>query len=95
MSELLMSTKERVCLDAMCRIKRGEVSVVAAARLMGLSVRQARRVWKRFGAQGAAGLVHRLRGGVSNRRMPEELRERIVKRHQESYTEFGPTLACV
>ena len=94
MSELLMSTKERVCLDAMCRIKRGEVSVVAAARLMGLSVRQARRVWKRFGAQGAAGLVHRLRGGVSNRRMPEELRERIVKRHQERYPDFGPTLAC-
>ena len=94
MSELLMSTKERVCLDAMCRVKRGEVSVVAAAGLMGLSVRQARRVWKRFRDQGAAGLVHRLRGGVSNRRLPEELRARIVKRHQERYPDFGPTLAC-
>jgi len=89
-----MSTKERVCLDAMCRVKRGEVSVVAAAGLMGLSVRQARRVWKRYREQGAAGLVHRLRGGVSNRRLPEEMRERIVKRHQERYSDFGPTLAC-
>jgi hypothetical protein len=94
MGELRMSVNERIRLDALCRVKRGELTVVAASELMGLSLRQARRVWKRFREKGDGGLVHRLRGRASNRRMPQELRDRIVKRHQERYADFGPTLAC-
>lgn len=89
-----MSAKERIRLEALNRVKRKELSVLAAAELMGLSVRQTRRVWKRFKAQGDAGLVHRLRGRVSNRRLAEELAQRAVKLHQEHYSDFGPTLAC-
>jgi transposase len=94
MEELRMSAKERVRLDALHRVERDEMTVVAAAELMELSVRQARRLWQRFKARGAAGLVHRSRDRPSNRRLPEEFRQRIVKRHQERYWDFGPTLAC-
>jgi hypothetical protein len=62
--------------------------------LIGVSLRQGRRVWKRFKKSGDAGLVHGLRGRASNRRLGEDARERIVKRHQERYADFGPTLAC-
>jgi hypothetical protein len=48
MEELRMSGKERVRLEAFGRVKRGELTVVSAAELSGLSVRQGRRVWKRF-----------------------------------------------
>ena len=89
-----MSVKERVRLDALHRVERGELTVVATTALMGVSLRQARRLWKRYRVQGAAGLVHRLRGRASNRRLAEELRARIVKRHQERYADFGPTFAC-
>jgi hypothetical protein len=89
-----MSVTERVRLDAMGRVKRGELTVVEAAGLMGLSLRQARRVWKRFRAEGDGGLVHRLRGRASNRRLGEDVRARAVKLHQERYADFGPTLAC-
>ena len=89
-----MSSKERVRLEVLSRVKRGELSVVAAAELMGLSLRQARRVWKRFGAAGDAGLVHGLRGRASNHRLGQATRDRVVKRHQERYADFGPTLAC-
>src|SRR5689334_17625556 len=94
MDELRMSSKERIRLEVLCRVKRKELKVVEAAELMGLSVRQSRRVWKRFQSQAAAGLVHRLRGRVSNRRLGEALADRIVKIHQEHYSDFGPTLAC-
>jgi hypothetical protein len=94
MDELRMSAKERLRLDAMQRVKRKELTVVAAAQLMEISLRQARRLWKRFAALGDAGLVHGLRGRRSNRRLDEDLRQRIVKRHQEIYGDFGPTLAC-
>jgi transposase len=94
METLFMSAKERMRLDALSRVKRRELSVVEAAALMSVSLRQARRLWKRFKSGGDAGLLHRLRGGVSNRRLAEELRDQIVRRHQERYRDFGPTLAC-
>ena len=89
-----MSGKERIRLEAFGRVKRKELTVVEAAELAGLSVRQARRAWKRFKAEGDAGLVHRLRGRAGNRRLADETRERVVKIHQERYADFGPTLAC-
>jgi transposase len=88
-----MSAREGMRLDALSRVKRQELTVVEAAELMAVSLRQARRLWKRFKAGGAGGLVHGLRGRVSNRRLPEELRDQIVRRHQERYCDFGPTLA--
>jgi len=89
-----MSGKERVRLDALRRVKRMELTIPEAAELMDLSIRQARRVWKRFVQAADAGLVHQLRGRPSNRRLSEELAERIVKLQQERYRDFGPTLAC-
>jgi len=89
-----MSLKERIRLEALGRVKRCELKVTAAAELIGLSERQTRRLWGRFKENGAVGLVHGLRGRGSNRRLPQELGDRIIKRHQERYADFGPTLAC-
>src|SRR5207248_310241 len=92
--ELRMSASDRIRLDALARVKRGELTVLGAAALMGLSVRQARRAYARFRAEGDAGLVHRLRGRPSNRRLGADVADRAVKLHQERYADFGPTLAC-
>jgi hypothetical protein len=89
-----MSLDERIRLEVIGRVKRGELTVVESAELMGVSLRQARRIWKRFKAQGHKGLVHKLRGLPSNRRLSQDVCERAVKRHQERYADFGPTLAC-
>ncbi len=89
-----MSAIERVRLEAFGRVKRGELTVVAAAGLAGLSERQARRVWKRFNELGDADLVHRLRGRPSNRGLSDDVRDQVLKLHQERYADFGPTLAC-
>ena len=89
-----MSAKERHRLDALNRVKRREISVVEAAELMAVSLRQARRLWKRFKSGSDRGLIHKLRGRTSNHRFSEELRDKIVRWHQERYQDFGPTLAC-
>jgi hypothetical protein len=94
MDELRMSAKERVRLEVLGRVKRKELTVVSAAEVIGLSVRQMRRMWKRFDIRGDVGLVHGLRGRTSNHRLGEDVRERIVKLHQERYHDFGPTLSC-
>jgi hypothetical protein len=94
MGELRMSGKERVRLEAFGRVKSGQWTVVRAAEACGLSVRQARRAWKRYRATGDAGLVHAGRGRASNNRLDEATRERIVGRFVERYADFGPTHAC-
>ena len=89
-----MSFKERKRLDALSRVARKEISLVSAAELMGLSVRQARRVWRRWRAEGDAGLLHGLRGRSGNRRLPLEVRDQIVGLCRSRYHDFGPTLTC-
>lgn len=88
-----MSQKERTRLGIMKQIEAKELSVAAAARLLRLSYRQAKRVWRRYSQQGDAGLVHRGRGRASNRQTDPEVQERILQRYQQRYADFGPTLA--
>jgi transposase len=92
--ELRMSAMDRIRSDALSRVKRGELTVIGSAELMDVSLRQARRLWKRFKEDGVAGLLHKLRGRPSNSRLSQDVRDRVVKRHQELYADFGPTLAC-
>ncbi len=66
-----MSAKERRRAVIMANVKAEELKVVAAADVLGLSYMQAKRVWRRYAAQGDAGLVHRLlRGQPGRRRKP-------------------------
>lgn len=90
---LSMSVRERDRLEEMSRVRRGETSLVSSAVRLGLSYRQVKRLWKRYRARGAAGLVHAARGRASNRRRPEGVRERSLELYRERLEGFGPTLA--
>ena len=89
-----MSANERLRLEAFARVKAKQWTVVRAAQACGISVRQARRVWKRYGQQGDAGLVHAARGKPPANRIDDDTRQKIIARHQEIYGDFGPTHAC-
>jgi transposase len=93
MEKLLLSAKERRRLSALAAVKTGTLTLTKAAELMGLSYRQAKRVWARYQKEGDAGLVHRARGGASARRKPESLRQKVLARYRARYAGFGPTLA--
>ncbi len=61
--------------------------------MLGLSCRQTKRVWRRYQAEGDAGLVPRLRGQPSPRRQPPALRAQVLGRYEdERHADFGPTL---
>ena len=64
-----------------------------AAEVVGRSIRQVRRWVQRVRRAGPAGLVHRLRGTPSNRRLPATLKARVLARYRARYADFGPTLA--
>lgn len=89
-----MSQKERARLTVMKQVKERALSIVEASEVLGLSYRQAKRVWGRYQLSGDAGLVHAARGKPGKRAKPVELRARILARYEKRYPDFGPTLAA-
>jgi len=91
---LLMSTKERRRLAKFELVASGTLTLGEAALSLDLSYRQCRRSYQRFKASGDAGLVHRRRGTVSNRRKPASVRVAVLEAYRERYEVCGPTLAA-
>jgi transposase len=89
-----LSGKERERLVELEQVKTGRQTVREAQERLGISERQARRIWKRFKAEGVLGLVHRGRGRPSNRAMDVEVKRRSVEFYRERLEGFGPTLAA-
>ena len=65
-----MSWQERDRMGVMVGVHSTELPLVQAGELMGVGYRQSKRIWKRYQADGDAGLVHRLRGQPGPRRKP-------------------------
>ena len=94
METLAMSKKERRRLELFSRVREGEVTLVKASELLRLSYRQAKRLYVRYRSEGDGGLVHRLRGRISNRGVDPGKKARVLELYREKYGDFGPTLAC-
>ncbi len=62
-----MSRRELGRVEVMARVRSKQLRVVDAAVLLRLSYGQTKRLWKRYGEEGAAGLKHGSAGRRSNR----------------------------
>ncbi|MBN2701019.1 MAG: helix-turn-helix domain-containing protein [Methylothermaceae bacterium] len=65
-----------------------------AADRLGVSVRQVKRLVRRYRDEGAAGLVFGHRGRRPNNALAESVRREVVGLVRTHYADFGPTLAC-
>lgn len=75
------------------RSLKKDITVEKAAELLDLSERQIYNLRAAVKEDGAEGLIHGNRGRVSNRRMPENERQEIVRFLRERYSDFRPTHA--
>ena len=89
-----MSGKERDRLKVLHEVQGRHLAQREAAGQLRISDREVRRLLVRIEVEGDRGVVHRLRGKASNRRLPESLRSRVLKLVKARYRDFGPTLAC-
>ena len=64
-----------------------------AARQLGISVRQVKRLCRRVLRDGKKGLIHGLRGKPSNHGLPGATLARAVRLVKKNYPDFGPTFA--
>ena len=90
----MLSGKERDRLKVLHEVQGGHLTQGEAAGQLRISDREVRRLLVRIEVEGDRGVVHRLRGKASNRRLPESLRSRVSKLVKANYRDFGPTLAC-
>jgi hypothetical protein len=90
-----LSAKERERLKVLHEIEQGHLRQVEAARRLRLTDRHVRRLQARLRSEGDRGIVHRLRGRRSNRKIHEGRRQGALRQLRRAcYTGFGPTLAA-
>lgn len=90
---VVMSIREVRRLKALQTVIDKQMTQKVAASMLRLSGRQVRRLVKVIREKGDRGIIHGLRGRPSNRRLPKEIRGRVLSLYQERYPDFGPTLA--
>ncbi len=94
-----MSKRELGRVEVLARVRSKQLRLVDASRLMHVSYRQGKRLWKRYREEGAAGLKHRSAGRPSHRAHEEKFRGKVLRLVREKYggpvgERFGPTLAA-
>jgi len=90
---ILMSVKEADRIPTVEKLTKGLITTKIAAERLSLSTRQVKRLKIRFKESGVKGLIHKSRGRLSNRAIPEAETKRIMKIVKDKYPDFGPTLA--
>jgi hypothetical protein len=89
-----MSQRERDRLKVMSVVLEGRRTQVEASRLLGLCVRQVRRLERRIELEGDLGVVHRQRGRASHRAKGVQMRGAVLAAYRREFIGFGPTMAC-
>jgi transposase len=88
-----MSKKELTRVEVMQRLKAKRLSQAEASAMLGISVRQVKRLVAAYRKAGAKGLVSQKRGKASNHRLNEGVVQAARDLIYEHYPDFGPTLA--
>ena len=94
-----MSTNELKRAGVLARVAAETLTLGAAAVLMAVSYRQAKRLYRRYRQKGAEGLRHGNAGRASNRATSPRVRKQVLALVREKYggaleERFGPTLAA-
>lgn len=93
MEEIHMSMKEINRVSILDQLKRKAMRQKRAAVILGVSVRQVRRLLKRYRRGGAPGIVHQLRGIPSNHHTDPAMLDSAIATIKQRYADFSVTLA--
>jgi transposase len=94
MDELLTMTKKEITrLEVMQRLKDRRITQKEASRILRLSVRQVKRLFRAYKAKGESGLVSQRRSKPSNHQLDPVVVQQATDLIYEHYHDFGPTLA--
>ena len=93
METITMSSKEISRLEVMQKLEEKRLHQREASTILGVSVRQIKRLLKSYRREGAKGLVSKQRGRKGNNRLNEKVLRKTLDLLKGKYKGFGPTLA--
>ena len=91
---IVMSQQESNRLHVIRQAIEKAITQKEAARELGYTERQVRRMVKRVREEGALGICHRSRGRKPNNWISEAHKEQVLAWCRSRYVEFGPTHVC-
>ena len=86
----IRDTRRIAVLD---KLKEKSIKQRAAAKALGVSVRQVRRLLKRYRESGATGVIHKLRGLPGNHQADEKVLDSALDTIRNKYSDFSITMA--
>jgi len=89
-----LSQKELQRVSVISSCAKGDMACARAAELLSLSIRQVKRLKKRFREQGEAALAHANRGRPSPRRLPDRVRQSALRLARTTYAGFNDHHLC-
>ena len=92
--EVFLSAREADRLAVIREVAERRLRQSEAARRLGLSVRQVKRLVRRYRERGEAGLASSRRGRPPNNAFDEAFKAVVMDLVRERYEDFGPTFAC-
>ena len=90
---LPMGEKERIRGKVLEMVAQGQMTLKAAAVMLGVSYRQSKRLYAAYREAGDTGLVHGNYGRRSNNHTAEFILKKAVEVYRKRYNDFGPTFA--
>ncbi len=89
-----MNQKERDRLQVLHEARKRHLTQKQAGAQLKLSERWVRKLVARLRKEGDGGVLHRLRGRASKRKLSATVRAKVVRLVKREYADFGPTLAA-
>ncbi|RLG76762.1 MAG: hypothetical protein DRO14_03375 [Thermoprotei archaeon] len=86
---IAMTQKELKRLYIIKQILERKLKQIEAAELLDLSSRQIRRIVKKVGEEREKGIIHRLRGQPSHRRLPERIKNKVIALYRKNTKDLG------
>ncbi len=89
-----MNPSDRDRLKVIHEAEKGQLTQKQAGAQLKVSERWVRKLVARLKKEGDGGILHRLRGRASKRKLGEAVRAKVVRLVKREYSDFGPTLAA-
>jgi transposase len=87
-----MTNKEVQRYEIIKNLINQKINGTQASKQLNLSVRQAKRLKQRVKQEGIKGIIHKNRNRQSNRKLPKQTRNKIIKIIKENYLDFTSQL---
>lgn len=93
MTKYVFTSEEQYKFDVITQVLKKEIKPGLAAKLLGISPRQIRRLRKRVKKEGIQAVTHGLKGKIGNHKIILSVKEEAVSFIEKYYPDFKPTFA--